>query len=74
MAFLQGQEMVEAAGFDTRVIDNTATTSGMRCGKIEKTNPAGGTAYDVTKPVTLVVIDGVCSTSSVTPGATATPK
>ncbi|MDP4511433.1 serine/threonine-protein kinase [Nonomuraea turcica] len=74
MPFLKGQEMVEAAGFVTRVIDSTSTTDGMRCGKIQKTNPAGGTAYDVTKPVSLVVIDGVCSTPSATPGATATPK
>ncbi|TMR18042.1 serine/threonine protein kinase [Nonomuraea turkmeniaca] len=72
MPFLQGDEMVVAAGFDTRVIDNTTSVNGMRCGKIQKTNPAGGTAYDVTKPVTLVVIDGVCSTPSVTP--TTTPK
>ncbi|MGI5287171.1 serine/threonine-protein kinase [Nonomuraea polychroma] len=74
MPFRQGEEMVVAAGFDTDVVDNTTTTNGMRCGKIHKTNPAGGTAYDVTKPVTLVVIDGVCSTPSATPGATATQK
>ncbi|WP_327589022.1 protein kinase [Nonomuraea sp. NBC_00507] len=74
MPFLKGQEMVEAAGFVTRVFDSTSTTDGMRCGKIQKTNPAGGTAYDVTKPVSLVVIDGVCSTPSATPGTSATPK
>ncbi|MGP3956300.1 serine/threonine-protein kinase [Nonomuraea sp. 3N208] len=73
MPFLKGEEMVKAAGFDTHVIDNTSTTAGMRCGKIQKTNPVGGTAYDVTKPISLVVIDGVCSTSSATPGTSATP-
>ncbi|MGP3919671.1 serine/threonine-protein kinase [Nonomuraea sp. 10N515B] len=74
MPIREGEEMVVAAGFDTRVIDNTSTTAGMQCGKIQKTNPAGGTPYDVTKPVTLVVIDGICSTPSATPGVTATPK
>jgi serine/threonine-protein kinase len=74
MAFLLGQERVVAAGFDVHVDDKTTTTAGLSCGKITQTVPNGGVALEVTKPVKLVVIDGVCESSSMSPSPTATSK
>ncbi|WP_433434032.1 serine/threonine-protein kinase [Nonomuraea sp. CA-141351] len=75
MAFLKGQEMVEAAGFEDVIPDDTTTSSdGMRCGKISQTVPGAGVAWPVNKPVKLVVVDGVCPEDSPTPSVSATPK
>ncbi|SEH03754.1 serine/threonine protein kinase [Nonomuraea solani] len=65
--FLEGQEMVEVAGFQVRVEDRTTTTNGMSCGKISQTLPKGGTLLEVNKPVKLIVVDGVCSDASSNP-------
>ncbi|MFC4112595.1 protein kinase domain-containing protein [Nonomuraea zeae] len=74
MPFLPGQERVQAAGFDVHVDDRTTSRNGLSCGKIQQTVPKGGTKLDVTKPVKLIVIDGVCETSSPSPSPTATSK
>ncbi|TMR94616.1 serine/threonine protein kinase [Nonomuraea basaltis] len=74
MPFLEGQERVEVAGFDVRVTDETTTTNGPRCGKISRTDPAGGVKLAVDKPVRLFVVDGICPEASPTPSTTATAK
>ncbi|MBE1587438.1 serine/threonine-protein kinase [Nonomuraea angiospora] len=76
MPFLQAQEMVEAAGFEEIIPDDrTSTSNGMRCGKVSGTLPGGGTVQDVTKPVTLIIVDGVCPGDSTgSPSPSATPK
>ncbi|WP_188197466.1 serine/threonine-protein kinase [Nonomuraea sp. SYSU D8015] len=74
MPFLDGQAMVEGAGFQVRVTDQTTTTAGLRCGRIQRTVPSGGTAQDITKPVQLIVVDGDCSTPSTSPSPTTTPR
>ncbi|MER7504028.1 protein kinase [Nonomuraea pusilla] len=74
LPFHQGEEMVQAAGFKTRVFDETSTTNGMACGKIGRTSPAAGTPLEMDKVVTLYIIDGVCPTgggSSPSPSGTA---
>ncbi|MER6001895.1 serine/threonine protein kinase [Nonomuraea angiospora] len=76
MPFLQAQEMVEAAGFEEIIPDDrTSTSNGMRCGKVVRTAPGAGTVQEVTKPVTLVIVDGVCPEDSTgSPSPSATPK
>ncbi|MEV6038519.1 serine/threonine protein kinase [Nonomuraea sp. NPDC052116] len=76
MAFLQAQEMVEAAGFEEIIPDDrTSTSNGMRCGRVLRTAPGAGTVQEVTKPVTLVIVDGVCPEDSTgSPSPSATPK
>jgi serine/threonine-protein kinase len=70
LSFLKGQEMVEAKGFKVHVFDDSVTTDDPACRKISKTVPSGGTQLDVTKPVTLYVIDGICSTPTSSPTPT----
>ncbi|MEV0390068.1 serine/threonine-protein kinase [Nonomuraea sp. NPDC050643] len=72
--FLEGQEMVEVAGFLVRVEDRTTTNNGLRCGKISQTVPNGGVKLQEGKPVKLIVIDGTCPEASSSPTPTATPK
>ncbi|MFI6741346.1 serine/threonine protein kinase [Nonomuraea sp. NPDC050451] len=76
LPFLKAQEMVEAAGFEEIIPDDrTSTSNGMRCGKVSQTAPGGGTVQDVTKPVTLVIVDGVCPEDATgSPSPSATPK
>ncbi|MFG6201705.1 protein kinase [Nonomuraea sp. JJY05] len=76
LPFLKAQEMVEAAGFEEIIPDDrTSTSNGMRCGKVSQTAPGGGTVQDVTKPVTLVIVDGVCPEDTTgSPSPSATPK
>ncbi|MEV4361431.1 serine/threonine protein kinase [Nonomuraea sp. NPDC049625] len=76
MPFLQAQEMVEAAGFEEIIPDDrTSTSNGMRCGKVVRTVPGALTVQEVTKPVTLVIVDGVCPEDSTgSPSPSATPK
>ncbi|MGN9839214.1 protein kinase domain-containing protein [Nonomuraea sp. H19] len=74
MPFLDAQERVQVAGFVVRVVDQTATTNGTRCGKISETVPAGGVVLEVDKPVKLVVVDGVCPDASPSPSSTVSPK
>ncbi|MFI7703232.1 protein kinase [Nonomuraea sp. NPDC049480] len=74
MPYLEGQERVQAAGFDVRVDNQTVTTNGLRCGKIQQTQPVGGTPFEITKPVKLIVIDGVCPEMSPSPSPTGSVK
>ncbi|QFY12585.1 protein kinase [Nonomuraea phyllanthi] len=75
LPFLEAQERVQAAGFeDINAVDRTSTRNGMRCGKISETKPGAGTAWDVTKQVSIVVVDGVCPENSPSPSVSATPK
>ncbi|MFI7128260.1 serine/threonine-protein kinase [Nonomuraea sp. NPDC050153] len=76
LPFQQAQEMVEAAGFEEIIPDDrTATSNGMRCGKVTQIVPGAGTVQEVTKPVRLVIIDGVCPEDSTgSPSPSATPK
>jgi serine/threonine-protein kinase len=74
MAFLLAQDRVQAAGFDVHVDDKTTSTNGLSCGKVQQTVPSGGVALEVTKPVKLIVVDGVCETSSPVATPTATQK
>ncbi|MGV9381338.1 serine/threonine protein kinase [Nonomuraea sp. NPDC003707] len=76
MPFLRAQEMVEAAGFEEIIPDDrTSTSNGMRCGKVVRTVPGALTVQEVTKPVTLVIVDGVCPEDSTgSPSPSATPK
>ncbi|MEV4018726.1 serine/threonine protein kinase [Nonomuraea angiospora] len=76
MPFLQAQEMVAAAGFEEIIPDDrTSTSNGMRCGRVSRTAPGGGTVQEVTKPVTLVIVDGVCPEDSTgSPSPSSTPK
>jgi serine/threonine-protein kinase len=74
LPFLEAQEKVQAAGFVVRVTDETTSTNGMRCGKIEETTPNGGVAWPVNKPVQLIVIDGTCPEATASPSPTTSTK
>ncbi|HEX4811598.1 MAG TPA: protein kinase [Nonomuraea sp.] len=74
MSFLEGKPMVEAAGFDVRVDNQTVTTNGLQCGRISEVVPSGGTWLEITKPVKLVVVDGTCSSPPSSSSPTGTAK
>ncbi|PZG08282.1 serine/threonine-protein kinase, partial [Nonomuraea aridisoli] len=67
MSFYAGKDLVEKVGLEYKLQDQTSTTNGTRCGRIEKTSPAGGTLLDPGKTVVLVVVDGVCPEDSPPP-------
>jgi eukaryotic-like serine/threonine-protein kinase len=73
-SYQEAKSMVEAAGFDVRVDNQTVTANGLECGRIGEMVPGGGTKLEVTKPVKLVVVDGNCPASSTSPSSTATAR
>ncbi|TDD33931.1 serine/threonine protein kinase, partial [Nonomuraea terrae] len=60
MSFYAGKDLVEKAGLEYKLDDQTSTTNGTRCGRIDKTSPAGGTMVEPGRTVVLAVVDGVC--------------
>ncbi|MFC5832933.1 serine/threonine-protein kinase [Nonomuraea insulae] len=72
--YLDAQERVQVAGFEVNPDDQTTTTNGMRCGKVNAMAPKAGTALAEGETVTLVIIDGTCPEDSPTPTPTPTPK
>jgi beta-lactam-binding protein with PASTA domain len=74
MPYAEGKALVEAEGFDVRVDNQTVTTNGLHCAKIAETTPQGGTKYDITKPVKMVVIDGTCPGPTGSSSPTGSPR
>ncbi|MFC4012358.1 protein kinase [Nonomuraea purpurea] len=74
MGTIAGEERILAAGLQSMLEDNTASSNGMRCGKIRATVPGPNKSVEEGKTIKLIIIDGVCPEDVPTPTPTPTPK